>query len=254
MFATLYTALGSKVKTKISCNPKHSLLVEKDDMHFLFNLVEQRYKNLEVTAKCIDGSSLESSNIADITSFENPDYRRITSISIRARTALTERFTCDISIDRTSSTAYIDIESESDKDAFYLKQEVLNRFSGMKPWYDPLTRISITELVFALWVFIGLFHTIRRAFGLIPRSPALSQISTIETLNFIVLIAITVLAITRSLDWIQKYLFPKVFFLIGKQTKRMERIKKWRSFIFSSSIFAIITGVIGNFVSNLIIK
>lgn len=72
------------MKTTKSEDIRHSLLVEEDDLRFFFDLAKQEYEKLEVSANCIDGSVLESELVDDIIFFENPNYRRIVSISIAA--------------------------------------------------------------------------------------------------------------------------------------------------------------------------
>lgn len=242
------------MKTTLSKDIHHSLLIEESDLHFIYGFISSRYERVEASAKCIDGSKLETKEINEITSFENPNYRKIRFLSFRARNDLDERMSLDIWTDRTLVNAELQIESQVDEQALYISREILNRLAETKPWYDILTRATLSLVVPALLFAWGMWATVGQLVGLRPPSPVMAKYSTIEQLNFIILFAVILSAITYVLDQLQKHLFPRVFFLIGKQKRTMETIRKWRGFVFGGVIFAIVIGVIANIISHWLLK
>ena len=242
------------MKTRITKELRHSLLVEDNELASLFAFISSRYKKVTISATCTDGSKFDSSEIDEILCFENPNYRKIKSLFLSAFTDLDENMSLNFWTDRTAVTAEIQIESTNDEQALYTSREILQKIAEMKPWYDLLARIPISLPVLGLWGLSSVMYTTWQVFGLIPRSTTLTQYSFFEIFNLLVVMVAVVFVVIYPLDWAQKQLFPKVFFLLGKQKKAMETIKKWRSFVFSGLIFAIITGVIGNAISNWLLK
>jgi hypothetical protein len=242
------------MKTTLSKDIRHSLLVEEGDLQSLYDFVSLKYNEVEAAAKCIDGSKLETKEIREITSFENPSYRKIKSISIHARNDSDERMSLDIWTDRAFISAEFQIESQNDEQALYVSREILNRLAEVKPWYDLLTRVSISYVLYGLWFIWGMWNTVTQLMGLRPPSSVLAKYSTIEVLNFMLLIVIAAFVITYPFNRLQKYLFPKIFFLLGKQKRTMETIVKWRGFVFGGVVFAIVIGVIANAISSWILK
>jgi hypothetical protein len=242
------------MKTTITKELRHSLLIEEEDVKSLYGFISSRYKEVKVTANCIDGSKLESKEIDEIISFENPNYRKIKSLSFYAYNDINERLSLNFWTDRAFTTAELEIESNNDEQALYSSHEILNKLAELKPWYDLLTRFPISYVVVGLWSLYSMIYTINQLIGERPPSSVLDRYSTFELINFAIVIVLIVFAIIYPFDWVQKQLFPKVFFLLGKQKKTMETIKKWRGFIFSGLILAIATGIIGNAISNWLLK
>ena len=239
------------MKTTISKDIKHSLLIEEDELKTLHKFISERYDEIKATAKCADGSMLESKNIEEIISFENPNYRNIEAISITSYTQPNEKFSLDIS-ERLGSTAELQIESLSDETALYIINEIQHRLAEMKPWYDLIARLKWALIILIPWLAWSLVFTFQQFIGIRP--PSNSNFSTFETFNFAVLFAVVFFIIVLPLEWLQKKLFPKVFYLIGKQVKTMDSIEKWRNFIFGGIILTLVMAVVGTALSNWILK
>lgn len=117
----------------------------------------------------------------------------------------------------------------------------------MKPWYDLLTSSEFYyETIFSLIIlfipFIGYFiYIVLRFLEFI-----LIQSIILSLLGIMILIVV---------EPTRKYLFPKVFFLLGRQKRKMQVIQQHRKWLFEGIIFAIIIGVISNIIySNLFPK
>lgn len=238
------------MKTTISKKIRHSLLIEEAEFGSLYKFMSSRYERVQIVAYCLDGSELETDKVAEIFEFENLNYRRIQTVVVSARNDWEERLSLAIRSNGSGflGTAELDLSSQDDEAALYVSREVLKRLAEMKPTYDLLARTSVVYVAFGLWGLFGLAVTAMRMLKLAPPSPGLAEISAIESFNAAVLATLLLLAITYPLDLGRKYLFPKVFFLFGKQKKTMETIRRWRSFVFGAIILSVGIGLFVEFV------
>jgi hypothetical protein len=243
------------MKTNISKPISHSLLIDSDDVFSLYSYIVSKYKGVEITGNCNDGSQLETNDIQDLLQFENLNHRKIVSISFYARNDTNEyheKFALSIK-DSTFSSAELDLSSNNDEKALIISQEIQKRLAGMKPAYDWIARVPlpVALLVFGFVVisfigtgiFLGVIHLVNaeKAFGVG------------DTISFMFSLAIYIVVVL-PLEKLRKFLFPKVFFLIGKQKKTMETIHFWRNLIFGTVIGAILIGLIVNWISNTFFK
>jgi len=240
------------MKIKIAKFTDHSLLVTDEDLLAIYRFVASKYDKVEVIANCIDGTSIETIDLQDVLSFDNPDFRRIREISIIGHTGATERCNCGIDSDRGSSGSII-LHSESDEQATYVTKELQSRIREMKPWYDLIAQNYIwTVLAIAPFFLFTVPYTFRLMIGEIQ--PTTSRFSTIDQINFVLVFSSVIFAICWPLNKLKGFLFPKVFFQLGKQKRRYEVISKWRTFIFVGVVFAIILGVAINGISKMVFK
>jgi hypothetical protein len=241
------------MKTTISKELRHSLLIEDVDLKSLYAFISSRYNEVDVGAKCIDGSKLESKEVDEIVLFDNPSYRKIKSISFYAKSDFDERLSLGIWADGVPNVD-LEVESKNDEQALYISREILNKFAEMKPWYDLLARVSISYVLCGLWFLWSMSITASQILGKSPPSATFAKYSIIETFNILLLLGLIAVAVIYPLDRVQKRLFPKVFFLLGKQKKTMETIKRTRNFVFSGLILTIVTGILVNIVSNWLLR
>ena len=224
-----------------------------DELGSLVEFIRSRFKQVEITAECKDKSELEADDISEITNFDNPNYRRIKNITIRAHTSYDETLRLHIDSDSNSnvwvSSARLYITSQSDENAVYLSQEIPKRLREMKPGYDLLARFPlsfITSIVMTVWVFVSGIGKLVGYIKLQPEQPV--NISWNDLLLILFVFAVILLTIFITLDKIQSILFPRVFFLIGKQRQAYENLKKWRMIILTALILGVVSSVIASFI------
>lgn len=241
------------MKTNISKSIKHSLLVEADELGSLVEFIRSRYEKVRITAECKDNSELEADDISEIINFDNPNYRKIKKITINANTAYEE--TLRLHIDSASnfnmfiSSARLYITSKSDETAVYLSQEIPKRLREMKPEYDLLARFSLSSLISLVLVSWIIVDFIGKIFGFSQFKPAQpSNLSWNDTFTFVFLLVLITIILSLFLDRIQGTLFPRVFFLIGKQKRAMENLKKWRMVVLGALILGVVSSLIASFI------
>lgn len=237
------------MKTSISKNVYYSLYLEELDLQAFHKLLSSKYKHPSITVRCSDGSIWETEDIHELISFENPNYRKIVRMTFIARNELTELCSLDIHPpDIFGCTAEVSIKSDKDERALFFFNELLKMLKESKPSYDTLTRVPITFIVFGLWGLITLTMTFLKMAGYLATKQS-SHPFNLEMFNEIFMIVIIVLAVTSTIDWGLRKLFPKVFFALGRQTRAMERIKKLRGIIFIGISLALLVGLLVNYIS-----
>lgn len=239
------------MKIKITKFVYHAILVDGQELMTLVEFLSNRFQKLTVSASCLDGTVIETEDIADVVNFENPNFRQIQTIEMHSYVNSNENFSLSLQSKKGNSfSAYYKIHLTDDATALRITDEVLKRLKEMKPWYDYLARVKsayvfgIPGIVYGLYIFLQILLGNRQR---VDMSPII-----LDGLYVMFWFGILYVALLQGLDWVQAKLYPRVFFLIGKQKKHMENLDRWRRFIWGGFLLAIITGIIGNFLSSFI--
>jgi hypothetical protein len=238
-------------KISISKSANHALLVDEDELQSLCDYLATKYDKLKLIASCVDGTTLEASAAEDILQFDNPTARKITDLTVDASNSFEDRVSVDINGGNLLGGGSFTIKSLKDEDALIISTEILSRFEEMKPWYDILARYKITYFLLGVLIFALIGSSIGAEFGLIPKS---SSQNTPEQWVIGFVIAFILISIGIWINAFQRYLFPRVFFLIGKQKRTMERVIAVRKYVFSGVILAIVVGIIANILSSFVTR
>lgn len=240
------------MKTTITKNITHSILADTNDIKSIFDFISSKYTSVNITGICNDGSQLETQDIQDLLSFENLNYRKIEAISYSAfGDNVNDRFLLVIQ-DNKYNTAELLITSDNDEQAVYNTQEIIKRLSDVKANYDWIARVPVLVAVMSFLMLIWFIWQTSVSTGLISSEQAYTSVSASEYVNRSVFLAIVLFGATYPLEKLKKYLFPKVFFLIGKQKKTMETVHKVRTFIFVTVLLSLLLGIITNWLSNIV--
>lgn len=248
------------MKTNIDPSINHSLIIEEDDLRDLFHEIIsycQDEKDLTITAECINGKSYETNNIEDIISLSNPNSEKIKSISICANNEFRFKYESlpyiklNISTDYYQPPAKLIIKSNDHKQAESIKDRLEKKLKHIKPslFYDYFARTSVWIMVWVLSLMINIVLTFSRTFGLLKDSQPLNLFITVHTFNIISLSIVFFIIFLYGLELLKQKLFPKVFFLLGKQKKEMKKIEAIRNFIISVIIFGLIIGVLASIIA-----
>lgn len=223
------------MKTRIHKIFRHALLVDSGHLVRLSEFVSAAYTKVEFEARCSDGSQLLSNAIADITGFENPPSRKIESLTISGATDVDNSFRVEIATS-FRTTATVTVWSNDDGKAVANVHELQRRISDMKPPYSVLARINLLFGTMSLWGLSSVLYTLAKMLGRAPWAQASSNMPAVEHFNAAVAITAMVVAPLYALDKLREWLFPLLFFHIGRQQENMELRKKWRWVVLSSLI------------------
>ncbi len=248
------------MKFTISKEIKHAMLVDENNLSDLFKFISEKYEKVEIIAKCNDGSLLETKDIEEILSFENPNYRTITSITITGRNSPEEKLSFYIIINNFSwdiisldlpffgSTAEFTIVSEQEEIAKFNSDRLKQLLLELKPsfFYDFLARTSFLSIIVLLWGTLSIIHWGKVIFGVI--SSTSPKLSGLEAINIGLFLAFAVIVITCPFDLLRNWLFPKVFLVLGKQKKNMKTIQNYRTIIFVVLILGVVISIIAGLI------
>ncbi len=238
------------MKTKIGPEIKHSMIVDKDGLRSIQKFISEQYKHTEFTAKCVDGSILETDNIEEIISFNNPDFRRITEIVFEAKNDSSNWSSSEgLTLELQSQSGLLDdpisleVWSELDEKAVFVVKEIRDLLKEMKPWYDLLARVSLFAMFWYISIILCVITTIGLFMGFI------SSNRNDLSLSLMVALGVSGVVVIGLLDSVRKLLFPMIFFPIGRQKRKMKRIKFWHKLIFGSIGLALLISILGNILS-----
>src|ERR1051325_2101044 len=111
------------MKTRIRTQIRHALVIRAIDLRAIWSVLGEVYTKISATARCLDGSILETNDIDEIVVFDNPSFRRIESLEFEARTKLDESVEIQIRGDTSAllystTTASVSITAYLDFDRF----------------------------------------------------------------------------------------------------------------------------------------
>lgn len=252
----------NKLKRTIPKEYKHAFLLHKDDLKNIYNFLADHFETISIYVKCSDNSHFLPKNIDELLTYENPNYRKITLIKFDMQKP-GETCLLKIGIDSIlfSNSALIEVKIDGLNNDGVLN-ELDKKLQELKPWYSILTYWDFT-IVLPLIVFLPLLVIafLQNLTGIasklsndintslanqVPTSSMFtdSEQSTI-VYSFFFLIIIFGYLIDRS----KNYLFPKVFFVIGKQEKNLNRIDFWRYGVILTLIVGIASSTIASFLN-----
>ena len=247
------------MKSVISLTIKHSILLDERSLKATYRFMQSKYANVEIEARCVDGTILETKNLDDLLTFDNPNFRKIESLTLHGINGREDYCMLNISSKYyVVSTADLRVVSLSDEISLFIKNEIQNLLKETKASYNWfVTWPSSYILCGTLGATFLLLATLR--IFLHFTSPLERAKSTIDLPTDIVVYlnifsAFFLWAFANRIDHCQKLLYPKVVFLIGRQKDEMARRDKMRSVILNGVILAIVVGVVTNVVSNWLIK
>jgi len=241
---------------------KHALVIEEEELLKISGLIAEKYEEIEISAKCSDKTILNSKDINDIIRFENHNFRKIESISIRGFNSGSKDYSIEENLFLTivnkafiSATAEFSVRSKKEKDLNYILGKLDELFLGAKPWYNFLAKISVFWILF--WILFVAFGTVTilyiyfRITGEIPKDTTeLLSTTTVEKIFIGPIFIFLIYCITYPFDRLRGWLFPKLFFLLGRQKKTMEKIESVRKVLF----IVICVGLVVSIVAGLLLR
>jgi len=229
------------MKGALTKSYKFSTIVKIEDLIQLDNFILSQYPFAKRFITTINGGEYNVENISEITDYDNPDSRKITKISIRARKEEDkyssypdfEIYISDFHEFLTSVS--FTIRREEEKEITYVSTKIDELIQNFKARYSWLNK-NITSVCFSIinWLIVfGIFHL-----SFYKKIDSISYYFSIFSLSLIV-------GTFTSLVFIPllKKIYPETIFCIGKQQLLFEKVKKIKDTIFYLIIIAFLVGV-----------
>lgn len=240
----------------------HSVIVYPEDIKYFDEFLRKNFQNIQYEIQCEDGTKLKPTNLNEILEYENPDFKRIGSITFKASNEQNKKDSVEIIIGKaglglfSSDTAMIRFYFSDIKRQIPIEDEIMKRIKAMRPWYFWLTKISFSFILpFLLWSYsislsaVSLVKKLTGTIPLTPPTPPTPSVFTEGEATIFVLSAMGILFLVGYLiDNSRDYLFPKYFFYIGRQQKKYDKKRLIANIIFG----VIILGIIINLASTII--
>ena len=242
------------MEIKIAREKKYSIIVNEEELKSLISFLDSQYTQIEIVAKCNDGSTLTTSKIEDVINFENSKYRKIEVIEISFGKPYSQGGNIEFNGKyRFLRTCSFTVKDNDDAKALKVSKEIETRFDECKTWYSLITKfppsISISIIYLMIWIpnlWIKVFSNTYKS------SP---NFSIIDLVNIIGILSPAFLLYVVSINYLDKvwaWLFPRVWFDIGKQKVAFQKRAKIRSWVFGGVILALIIGVLASVIATLI--
>jgi len=226
------------------------MLVSRDDIEALSAFLNQRYQQLAFSARCADGSVLTTDKAAELLEFDNRNDRRIHGLTIEFRQKdFAERGDIEIR-DKGDERCSWTVCSNDDSRAQQVALELGQRIRACRPWYSWISR---TRPWLVIVGFLLLFFVIIEWQQFLRSGNFTSTGKPVPESGEVFLIALPILLLLGGLifllELLWSWLFPKVWFLIGRQKREMEKRERVRRWVFGSVIGATLLGIIINYIS-----
>lgn len=131
---------------------KHAFVLSPRDAARLWGLLEETCGSANAEASCADGIQRTFATIDQLTGYENPRARAITSLTFSARDPEFARRASVTLGARYSSSIEVSIDGPEEV-VVPAKNALGEVFDGIKPWYSPISRIDFFYFVSAVVFF-----------------------------------------------------------------------------------------------------
>ncbi len=242
---------------------KQAFLVYENDLRNLYKFLKESFDEINIHVECSDNSHFEPLDIDELLEYENPNYRKIIIIMFTMKSL---EQTCLLKIGTQpeqiafSNSALIEIKiNDINKEGVF--SELNKKLQELKPWYSILTYWDFTWLlpiiIFIPITILAIYKNLEKAIPkiyndinttVVNQVKASSVFTDSEGTAIILLILLIVLLIGYSIQKFKSYLFPKIFFEIGKQKNILSRINFWRITILSSLLIGITGSIIASYI------
>jgi hypothetical protein len=218
---------------------------------FLLN----HYSDAKFSARCSDGSRLTSDKLEEILEFPNPSFRKIENFEI-SFDQKSFNDSGEIELGAAGSyTTQLTVRGTDDMKVTHVANEVSRQLAELRPAYWLIMKLRpsivlwaalISYLVVVNWVYV--LATGKRIESPVGMSGFISLIYVL--IPVLLVLAAAVLFLDKAWDW----LFPKAWFLIGRQSREFERRAAARKFVFIAIGASIVVGVASNYVYSLVTR
>ncbi|MCZ7399561.1 MAG: hypothetical protein O8C62_07780 [Candidatus Methanoperedens sp.] len=238
-----------KLKVDKSESYDWSIVVDEKELRRLDEIIKDAFGDSQETTlkyniKCSDGSLIETDDINEVVSEENPKNHQIEYITVNTENPkFSKKIYISLGKKDTSSEKSVSYSISGDtRDWVYLTaSKIEERVKNLKTWYSliPKSDLSWVYMIIGLIAFVYLNDISK---SIITKYPSISQ----DTAGIvIILIIIGILYTTYQLT--KKgypYLFPSVVFRIGDGIKRHDDVVKLRGQIFWGIIISFVVSLI----------
>ena len=236
-----------KANTYRACD--HAVVIHKDDLKGFYDLFCGRYCEPRFKAECNEGSTLTFDSLWELLAFENHQFRQIDAITVdfgdnHGNGSLVLRSSA-----AGHSVTIVIADDDSDR-AFVVADEVDKRLRSCRPSYSFLSRVSGWAVIAGVFISLGSVMS----WWLIINTGSLVDTSNLSfSMVYLVLpiVPLLILVVKYADRW-WEWLFPKVWFCLGRQEAEYGKRSNVRRILSGSIGLALAVGVIAGVITSAI--
>lgn len=237
----------------ITREKKYSIIVNEVELRTLVNFLFAQYSAIKIVARCNDGSTINTSELEDIINFENSKTRKIENLDLNFGKSYESGGIVEFFGDRIFTSCRFTVREDDDAKALKVSKEIEHRLDECKTWYSFLRRFSLSLILLAIYLLFRISYLwFQVATSSYKSSP---QISVLDLFNITALIIPFLLLFFLGIYYLEKawnWMFPKVWFDIGKQKTELQKRVKIRGWIFGGVIVTLVLGIVASIIATLI--
>ena len=222
--------------------------MDKGNLARTAELLSRNYSAPQLEANCSDGSEFTFDSIDQLFDYENPNYRRIESITITFGDR-NDGGRIHLSSD-TFASYRVYIHDTDDARAYLVANEIEMRLKSCKPSYSALTRLPSAAY---LGIPIAGFFVVYYWIDILKDGILVTRPLSVSHLYVVLPIVLIAAMLLRILDRAWQWLFPKAWFSLGKQQNEHRRRSQVRTRLLIGSAMTIGLGIASNILTRWII-
>ena len=225
-----------------------AIVVTKEDLESIGEIFSEHYKVRAYTAECIDGTKIECSSLDELLEYENTSARRIDLVTIEICN-VHEQYIGYVTLQNSEfgygSSCEFEITDSEDARVASTSKKLEELVTDLKQWYSWLQKYDLISWVCFLIIFVVVistwYETIFINQGKLTTHFDFSIISAFYLmLPFFALIFWLLLYLNKKWKW----LFPRVFFALGRQEKEWAKRTIVRNWIIRTFIASVLIPII----------
>jgi hypothetical protein len=252
---------------------RHPLIIRSDDLQYIDHFLAGTFMEIRYKATCSDNTEFELTDLNELLSYENPNFRRLKTVQIKGSglkgkdepDSLSRVFPpnqveliFEDKRDMIANPCNIRFKFEDHKDQFAIEDELIKRIRAMRPWYFWFTMVSLVALVNTMMIGISLLTIVLSGLLLLlGQFPFPSDmLIPFFTMEFFPLMGIGIILMGSLylLDRLRFFILPTCWFCIGKQEQVVAKRQKIALYVTELLGVGIILAIIANLISSFIEK
>lgn len=244
-----------------------ALYVSDEELKYFHIFLSDNFANINYRVKCNDDASIVFTNLEELLSYENPDFRKIICIEIicdneditkefyRPFIAFKNYFQISLGSEYSSRTLSYTFNFNEINKANGFERELKLRLKGIIPWYWFLSKF---DFVLGISLFFFLISVVTVSISIYEKIRFPNNFHNQLDLNINEYIILSVIgagliyAIAFPLNKLKKYLFPNTLIELGRQKKKNKLRLQVIYLILSAVFLGLALNILGAFIYELL--
>lgn len=219
---------------KSSYTDKRALLIKLKSLQALDKFLLSNVGNVEYVGYCKDGTEMVLTSLEDILGYESPPNKRIAGLKIEATSEKSPDAYVEIVLKEgtwTKTNAEVKFHCNERTWGIKTESQLTKKIKDLRVWYWWLRKIRLVYIFPLILIcsplWIRLYEKTQELMGTSLSSSEITasmNLSKDETSTLLLVISIILFVLGIILDRVKNWIFPNIYFCIGKQAVNRHRI------------------------------